>query len=96
MRVAEIIGKVTLSRTHPSLQGSRWVIGVPLTADGIAKLSTGRGEPLVIYDELGAHSGALVAFSEGAEAVAPFHPDVKPLDAYSSALIDRIVVDPVD
>ncbi|MEO1999018.1 MAG: EutN/CcmL family microcompartment protein [Planctomycetaceae bacterium] len=96
MRVAEVIGKVTLSRNHPSLDGARWVIGVPLSAAGLTGAAEGRGEPLVIYDEYGAHSGSLLAFSEGAEATAPFHPHLKPLDAYNSALIDRIVVGRVD
>jgi len=96
MRVAEVIGKVTLSRNHPSLDGARWVIGVPLSVAGLAGSADGRGEPLVIYDEYGAHAGSLLAVSEGAEAVASFHPQVKPLDAYNSALIDKIVVDQGD
>ena len=36
MRIAEVIGNVTLSRVHPSMIGARWVIGVPLQSDGIA------------------------------------------------------------
>ena len=31
MRIAEIIGTVTLSRIHPSLIGGRWLIGVPFS-----------------------------------------------------------------
>ena len=31
MRIAEVIGTVTLSRVHPTLAGFRWVIGVPFS-----------------------------------------------------------------
>lgn len=44
------------------------------------------------FDEFGAGDGALVAISEGAEAAAPFHPDVKPLDAYLAAQLDQLEI----
>lgn len=90
MRVAEIIGKVTLSRCHPSLRGARWVIGVPLDRDGFENPKQGRGEPFVIYDEMGGGEGSLIAVSEGAEAAAPFHPQEKPIDAYCAAILDTL------
>ena len=31
MRIAEVIGTVTLSRCHPTLVGARWLIGVPFS-----------------------------------------------------------------
>ena len=31
MRIAEVIGTVTLSRWHPRLGKARWIIGVPLS-----------------------------------------------------------------
>ena len=92
MRVAEIIGKVTLSRRHPALKGARWVIGVPLDREGLEDTRHGRGEPFVIYDELGGGEGALIAVSEGAEAAAPFHPNEKPIDAYCAAILDTLDV----
>ncbi len=58
MRFAEVIGKVTLSAMHPTLEGARWVIGVPLAAEGLKDRRKGRGEPIVIYDELSAGEGA--------------------------------------
>lgn len=94
MRICDVIGKVTLSRCHPSLQGARWLVGVPLSADGIRNDAAGRGEPFVIYDELGAGAGSRIAVSEGAEAAAPFYPDSKPLDAYNAAMLDVIDIDP--
>lgn len=90
MRIGEIIGQVTLSRCHPSLRGATWRIVVPLDQSGLRDASQGRGEPFVLFDELGSGNGSLVAISEGAEAAAPFYPDQKPLDAYCAALLDSI------
>lgn len=93
MRVGEVIGKVTLSRCHPMVEAGTWLIVVPLTAAGLRGDRAGREEPLVAYDELGASPPALVAFSEGAEAGAPFHPDPKPLDAYIGCILDTLEIE---
>ena len=93
MRIAEVIGKVTLSAWHPSLKGATWLVIVPLSRDGLRQDTAGRGEPFVMYDELGANVGSLVAVSEGAEAAAPFYPDQKPIDAYNAALLDTVTID---
>ena len=90
MRVAEVIGNVTLSACDPSLAGATWLIAVPLSADALAGKRGGRGEPVVMLDERRAGRGALVAVAEGPEASNPFRPDVKPLDAYNAALLDSI------
>ena len=98
MRIAEVIGRCTLSVCHPSLRGATWVIGTPLTQEGLANAAagksdaTGRNEPFVIYDDRGAGSGDLIAVSEGAEAAAPFGPNLKPIDAYDAAILDRVVI----
>jgi ethanolamine utilization protein EutN len=90
MRIAEVIGRITLSQCHPSVRAATWVIGVPLSADALKGLEAGRGEPFVIYDELGASPGALIAVSEGGEAAAPFNPNPKPLDGYNAAILDIV------
>jgi len=90
MRIAEIIGTVTLSRSHLTLLGATWKIGVPLSQAAFRGKRDGRGEPFVIYDELGAATDSLIAVSEGAEAAAPFHPDQKPIDAYNAAILDSL------
>lgn len=90
MRVGQVIGRVTLSRCHPSLHGSAWKLVVPLTAEQIADGKAPSREALVAVDELGAGQRQLVAFTEGAEASAPFHPQSKPVDAYITALLDEI------
>jgi microcompartment protein CcmK/EutM len=91
MRIAEVIGTVTLNRAHPSLIGARWLIAVPFSLKGL-QADKPDGEDLVIYDHLGAGLGARIGFGEGVEAAAPFLPDKKPLDAYCACLLDQIVV----
>ena len=94
MRVGEVIGRVTLSQCHPSVRGGTWLLAVPLTLDGLRDNATaGRGEALVVYDELGAGQGARIAISEGTEAAAPFHPEIKPIDAYNAAILDHLELD---
>ena len=90
MRIGEVIGKVSLSKWHPTLDAARWLLTVPLTQAGIAGEPSGRGEPFVVYDELGAGEGCRLAITDGAEASAPFYPDVKPIDAYNAAILDNI------
>ena len=40
MRIAEVIGRVTLSRVHPSLKGGRYVIALPMPLEALAEGST--------------------------------------------------------
>jgi ethanolamine utilization protein EutN len=90
MRVADVIGRVTLNKCHPAVHGARWLIAVPLTLDGLAGKPAGRGEPFIVYDELGAGEASRIAVSEGTEAAAPFYPNVKPIDAYNAAILDTL------
>lgn len=95
MRIMECIGRVTLSRWHPSLTAATWKVAVPLTHEGLLGQVSGRAEPLIVYDELSAGHGSMMAVTESAEAAAPFHPAVKPIDAYNTAILDDITVDPL-
>ncbi|HEX4149657.1 MAG TPA: EutN/CcmL family microcompartment protein, partial [Pirellulales bacterium] len=52
----------------------------------------GAAEELVVYDQLGAGVGSRIAVSEGGEAAQPFHPDMKPIDAYNAAILDSIQI----
>jgi ethanolamine utilization protein EutN len=90
MRIGEVIGTVTLSRQHPSLTGGRLKLVVPLSLADLQSGQASQAEELVAYDELGATIGHRVAFSEGREAAQPFHPDVKPIDAYCAAILDTV------
>lgn len=94
MRIMEVIGRVTLSRWVPEVSGASWKLAVPLQHTGLNGDPSGRAEPVVIYDDLGAGVGDLLAVTESAEATAPFHPHVKPIDAYNAAILDAVVVEP--
>jgi ethanolamine utilization protein EutN len=89
MRIAEVIGTVTLSRSHPAVTGFRWVIGVPFS---LKALRAGKpdGEDLVIFDNLGAGNGSRIGFSEGGEAAVPFLPEKKPVDAFCACILDQL------
>jgi ethanolamine utilization protein EutN len=63
---------------------------VPLSLTALRGDSSVEAEELVVYDELGAGIGSLIAISEGAEAAQPFRPELKPVDAYNAAILDRI------
>jgi microcompartment protein CcmK/EutM len=90
VRIAKIIGTVTLNSAHPSLHGGTLRLAVPLSRDNLQGRTAADAEELVIYDELGAGIGSYVALSEGAEAAQPFRPEIKPVDAYNAALLDQI------
>ena len=92
MRIAEVIGTVTLSRVHPSMTGTRWIIGVPFSLQALRAGAAPDGEDLVIFDNLGTGLGDRIGFSEGGEAAAPFYPQRKPVDAYCACILDRVVV----
>ena len=90
MRVAKILGKVVLSRSHPSFAGARLRLAAPLSLEELQSASEPAGETLVLWDELGAGVGSLVALSESGEASQPFRPEIKPVDAYNAAILDNI------
>ena len=92
MRIAEIIGTVTLARVHPTLAGFRWIVGVPCSLKALAANGPGDGEELVMFDNLGAGLGDKIGFSEGGEAAAPFLPQKRAIDAYCACLLDNIAV----
>ena len=92
MRIAEVIGRVTMSRLHPSLKGGRFVIALPMPLEALTAGSARRGEEVIAYDDLGAGPGALIGLSEGREAANPFGKTKTPIDAYCACLLDRVEV----
>jgi ethanolamine utilization protein EutN len=92
MRIADVIGTVTLSRSHPSVAGASWKVVVPLAWDNLLGRSTEPAEEIVVFDQLGAGLGSRIAISEGREAAMPFYPEVKPLDAYNAAILDNLEI----
>lgn len=90
MRIAEVIGNVTLNRAHQSLAGASLRLAIPLALSDLQGKTQPAADTLVVYDELGAGCGARIAVSEGREAAQPFHPNVKPIDAYNAAILDSV------
>jgi ethanolamine utilization protein EutN len=101
MRIARVLGTVTLSRSVPDLRPGRYVLAEALDAAALSGLSSGapRSSPmpesLVVFDQLGAGEGQIIAVSEGREASMPFFPDKVPVDAYSAAILDRVELTPL-
>lgn len=91
MRIAKVVGTVTLNRCHPSFIGARLRLVVPLS---LAELrgQQPQADEMVVWDDNAAGIGNLIAMSEGAEASQPFRPDLKPVDAYAAAILDEIDV----
>ena len=92
MRIAEVIGTVTLNRVHPTLVGFRWVIGVPYSLKALRDGKDPDGEDLVLLDQLGAGHGQKIGISEGVEAAAPFFPEKKAVDAYCACILDSVTI----
>jgi len=93
MRIGKIVGTVTLSRWHPSMTGARYKLAVPLSWDNLLHDAEQTMDEQAVYDDLGAGIGDRVAMSEGREAAMPFYPEVKPIDAYNAAILDRLNYD---
>ncbi len=93
MRIANVIGTVTLNRGHPSIAGATWKLVAPLSWDNLLGKSNAPVEEIVVMDELGAGLGSRIAMSEGREAAMPFYPAVKPIDAYNAAILDAFQVE---
>jgi ethanolamine utilization protein EutN len=92
------MGKLTMTRKLPEMKSGSWLICEALDEAALEtpERFTPRQEPmpqsLVIFDQLGAGEGDLVAFTEGPEAANPFWPDKLPLAAATTALIDQLTV----
>jgi len=96
MRIAEVIGTVTLSRCHPTFDGASLRVVRVLTLDDLLGETKSDSEPLVVWDDLGTGLGHRIAISEGGEAAQPFRPLNKPVDAYNAAILDDIQVGGID
>jgi len=90
MRIGDVIGTVTLNRAHPSLTGAIFKLVTPVSWENLADRWDERLEEIAVYDELGAGLGSRIAISEGREAAMPFHPEIKPIDAYNAAILDTL------
>ena len=96
MRVAKLIGTVTLSARLEDVPDGRFVIARPESAVALRDGEPATAEPLVAYDELSAGMGARVALSEGREAAMPFDPRLVPVDVYCAAIMDEVHLEPAE
>ncbi len=96
MRIARVIGTVTLNRREPALRPGSLLIAETLDATALSALpdrcrrASDMPESLVVYDTCGAGVGQLIAVSEGGEATMPFRPQRVPIDAYCAAILDHV------
>jgi microcompartment protein CcmK/EutM len=100
MRLGTVIGRVTLNRTVPQLEGARWLIVSPFTRGHFQRrrqppvgLSTDFAP--VVYDNLGGGLGDTVGFIEGREAAVPFD-EPTPVDAICAAIVDDVFYSPLE
>lgn len=89
MQLFKVEGTVTLSRCHPSFTGCTLKAAVPY-GDTLVGRPPKEPDLVVVWDELGANLGSIIAVSDGAEAAQPFKPVIKPVDAYNAAILDDI------
>jgi microcompartment protein CcmK/EutM len=92
MRLGTVIGRVTLTLAEPVYQGGCLLLVQPFSRAqfaGAPATPLAPGSTLVVYDQLGAGQGAIIGFTEGAEAAQPFPGDA-PVDAYAACIVDHI------
>ena len=95
MRVARVIGKVTMSLSTPEVKPGSYLIVRTCNRGTLAGKNEGNDETLVLYDSLGAREGDLVGLVEGREACAPFYPEKVPYDSYNACILDSVDYRPV-
>jgi microcompartment protein CcmK/EutM len=98
MKLGSVIGRVTLNRTIPALEGARWLIVTPFTRDffqrgTVTPAGLSQDPSLVVFDNLGGALGQTVGYVEGREAAQPFDQPT-PVDAVNAALVDDIFYNP--
>jgi microcompartment protein CcmK/EutM len=99
MKLGRVIGRVTLCRAVPSLEGGRFLIISPFSreqyAEGLdAPIRMGKDPSLVVYDSLGGGVGQVIGYVEGREAAQPF-PSPTPIDGINAALVDELNYQPM-
>tara|TARA_B100000683_G_scaffold83253_1_gene82106 strand:+ start:4622 stop:4903 length:282 start_codon:yes stop_codon:yes gene_type:complete len=90
MRLAKVIGTITLNQCTQEFEGATLKAVVPMNLEELRQEHTDSTDFLVLWDELATRNGDVVALSEGGEAAQPFRPAIKPVDAYNAAILDEI------
>ncbi len=99
MKLGSVIGRVTLSKACPELDGARWLIVSPFTREHYQRgtetpAGLSKDPSLVVYDALGGGVGQTIGYIEGREAAQPFDTPT-PVDAINAALVDNIFYNPM-
>ena len=93
MRIGKVIGRVVLTQPYETLVGGRFLLVEVQDRFSLAGEKRKSVETAVVYDNLGAGDGDLIAFTESGEASRPFLPEKRvPCDAFNAAILDRAVV----
>lgn len=95
MRIARVIGKVTLNKRLDELQPGSYLIVRTCNRGTLAGRNEGNDETVVVYDSLAAREGDLVGLVEGREATSPFRPLRVPYDSYNACILDTVNFQPV-
>jgi ethanolamine utilization protein EutN len=83
MQLAEVIGTVVATRKVAALHRTKFLVIQPITPEG-AKA----GSPLVAVDTVGAGYKELVFYVRGKEAGMAVSPEIPPVDASITGIID--------
>ncbi len=93
MRIGKVKGRVCLAQVYETLVGGRFLIVEVQDRFSLSGQARKTTESVVVYDNLGAGEGDLIAFTESREATMPFYPEKRvPLDAYNAAILDQAVI----
>lgn len=96
MRIARVIGNLTLARRLNELPAGNLLLVEVLDRTSLAQWPPDESrrapvaDSLVVFDQLGAGLGQIIAVSEGREACMPFYPTHVPIDAFNTAILDQV------
>jgi microcompartment protein CcmK/EutM len=95
LRIGIVRGHVVLNQSLPELQGIRFLVVEPVTAENLQDESgRGGGKALIVADHLGPGIGQMIAFTEGSEAANPYWPNMVPVDAYCALIVNHLEYHP--
>ena len=94
MRIARVIGKLTMNRTLPDIVPGSYLLVRPCDRRALAGAKE-TSEELVLYDNLGAREDDLLGMVEGREAAQTFRPRNVPFDAYNACILDAVNFRPI-
>lgn len=93
MKIHRVVGKITLSKVHPTLLGKSLVLARPAKLSDLLTRHTPDAEELIVVNDVNAGEGDWIGVADGAEAAAPFYPSKRPVDAYVAMIFDNFIID---